>query len=35
MILFVLFACYFSNTQPTAHVEIVESEIEIEWIQGE
>ena len=35
MILYVFFACYFSSQQPIGHVEIVESEIEIEWIKGE
>ena len=35
MILVILFACYYSQPQPEARVEIVHNEIEIIYVQGE
>jgi hypothetical protein len=34
MILIIIFACFYNQPQPEARVEIVDSEIEIIFVQG-
>jgi hypothetical protein len=35
MIAFIIIACFYTKTQPQPIVEVVESEIEIIFVQGE